>query len=256
MSQRRMTDVRIADAASGFRRSPMPPILCSDVLRTVRLTGAMFFEVAASAPWAAEQPPREVVLPKVLPGGPTPDPVSRGHRGTLLRGMHRRGADSARSRRGHRLHPRRSARHVERARHARRAGNPGRRSMPRRRPLPFFANYGEAGRRRQAGLRLSRLRCTSVQSAARQPAADHQGRAARGGDTSWLGQFIRLAVAESANKRAGGESVLAKLSELMFIEVVRRHLEALPPEQVRLARRPARSVRRQGAVADACAAGA
>ena len=36
---------------------------------------------------------------------------------------------------------------------------------------------------------------------------------------------------ESADKRAGGESVLAKLSELMFIEVVRRHLEVLPPEQ-------------------------
>jgi transcriptional regulator GlxA family with amidase domain len=36
---------------------------------------------------------------------------------------------------------------------------------------------------------------------------------------------------ESEAKRAGGESVLAKLSELMFIEVVRRHLEALPPEQ-------------------------
>ena len=36
---------------------------------------------------------------------------------------------------------------------------------------------------------------------------------------------------ESADKRAGGESVLAKLSELMFIEVIRRHLETLPPEQ-------------------------
>ncbi len=47
----------------------------------------------------------------------------------------------------------------------------------------------------------------------------------------WLSQFIRLAMIESADKRAGGESVLAKLSELMFIEVVRRHLEALPPEQ-------------------------
>ena len=36
---------------------------------------------------------------------------------------------------------------------------------------------------------------------------------------------------ESAEKRAGGESVLAKLSELMFIEVIRRHLAGLPPEQ-------------------------
>ena len=53
----------------------------------------------------------------------------------------------------------------------------------------------------------------------------------QGGDSNWLGEFIRVAMSESANKRAGGESVLAKLSELMFIEVVRRHLEALPPEQ-------------------------
>jgi transcriptional regulator GlxA family with amidase domain len=50
-------------------------------------------------------------------------------------------------------------------------------------------------------------------------------------DTGWLGQFIRFAMIESADKRAGGESVLARLSELMFIEVVRRHLQALPPEQ-------------------------
>jgi len=53
----------------------------------------------------------------------------------------------------------------------------------------------------------------------------------RDADVGWLGQFIRFAMTESADKRAGGESVLAKLSELMFIEVVRRHLEALPPEQ-------------------------
>ncbi len=54
---------------------------------------------------------------------------------------------------------------------------------------------------------------------------------ARGGQTPWLGQFIRLATMESADQRAGGETVLAKLSELMFIEVVRRHLETLPPDR-------------------------
>jgi len=36
---------------------------------------------------------------------------------------------------------------------------------------------------------------------------------------------------ESAEKRAGGEGVLAKLSELMFIEVIRRYVADLPPEQ-------------------------
>ena len=40
----------------------------SDVLRTVRLAGAVYFDVAARAPWVAEQPTREMVLPKILPG--------------------------------------------------------------------------------------------------------------------------------------------------------------------------------------------
>jgi len=39
----------------------------SDVLRTVRLTGAVFFEVAATEPWVAESAPRDIILPKVLP---------------------------------------------------------------------------------------------------------------------------------------------------------------------------------------------
>jgi AraC-like DNA-binding protein len=47
----------------------------------------------------------------------------------------------------------------------------------------------------------------------------------------WLGQFMRFAVAEATDKRAGGESVLGRLSELMFVEAIRRHLESLPSEQ-------------------------
>src|SRR5262249_47640477 len=50
-------------------------------------------------------------------------------------------------------------------------------------------------------------------------------------NAGWVGQLVRQAMMESGDKRAGGESVLARLSELMFIEVVRRHLEALPAEQ-------------------------
>lgn len=40
----------------------------SDVLRTIRLTGAAFFRVAARAPWVAEQPGPEIILPRILPG--------------------------------------------------------------------------------------------------------------------------------------------------------------------------------------------
>src|SRR4051812_1697017 len=46
----------------------MPTDAPSDVLKAVRLTGAAFFDVVACNPWVAEQPTREMVLPKVLPG--------------------------------------------------------------------------------------------------------------------------------------------------------------------------------------------
>ncbi len=36
---------------------------------------------------------------------------------------------------------------------------------------------------------------------------------------------------ESGSARAGGENVLARLSELMFVEAIRRYLESLPPAQ-------------------------
>jgi AraC-like DNA-binding protein len=44
-----------------------------------------------------------------------------------------------------------------------------------------------------------------------------------------LNSLIALTLAESAERRDGGESMLARLSELMFIEVVRLHLRTLPP---------------------------
>ena len=39
----------------------------SDVLRAVRLTGAVYFEVQARAPWAAETPPVSSICAEVMP---------------------------------------------------------------------------------------------------------------------------------------------------------------------------------------------
>lgn len=47
----------------------------------------------------------------------------------------------------------------------------------------------------------------------------------------WLAQLMQVAVNESRDRRSGGEGVLSRLSELMFIEVVRRYIESLPPQQ-------------------------
>jgi AraC-like DNA-binding protein len=46
-----------------------------------------------------------------------------------------------------------------------------------------------------------------------------------------LGPLIDLAIAEARDRRSGGQCMLVRLSELMFIEVIRRHLSSLPPEE-------------------------
>jgi AraC-like DNA-binding protein len=203
----------------------------SDVLKTVRLTGATFFDVVARAPWVAESPPREMILPKLLPGaehliayhvvtegrcfanivGGQPIPVEAGEVIVFAKGD----PHVLSSRPGMRADPAASA-GVD-------AAAPSQ--------LPFFINYGADGPI-AAKFVCGYLACdASPFNPLLQnlppiiKVADGQG------DTRWLGQFIRVATIESADKRAGGESVLAKLSELMFIEVVRRHLETLPPEQ-------------------------
>src|SRR4051794_34480313 len=40
----------------------------SDVLRAVRLTGAVYFAIDASAPWVAETPPSATIAAHIMPG--------------------------------------------------------------------------------------------------------------------------------------------------------------------------------------------
>jgi len=52
-----------------------------------------------------------------------------------------------------------------------------------------------------------------------------------GPGAQWLTSSIRFSLSEASGQRAGAGTVLAKLSELMFVEAIRRHIESLPPEQ-------------------------
>jgi AraC-like DNA-binding protein len=47
----------------------------------------------------------------------------------------------------------------------------------------------------------------------------------------WLENSIRFSVNEADASRAGGEAVLAKLSEVLFVETLRTYIAHLPPEQ-------------------------
>lgn len=56
----------------------------------------------------------------------------------------------------------------------------------------------------------------------------------RPGETSVrdrLAPLIEIAIAESVHRRPGAQSLLLRLSEVLFIEVVRRHLDSLPADR-------------------------
>ena len=204
----------------------------SDVLRTVRLTGATYFDVIAREPWVAEQPTREMVLPKILPGAGhliSYHVVTEGRCFAAIVGQEAIALDV-----GEVIVFTKGDPHVM-------SSSPGMRADPvapdaldgvSASQLPFFINHTGGGPP-TVKLVCGFLACDAQPF---NPLPDNlppviKAKATQGGDTPWLGEFIRLAMIESAGKRAGGESVLAKLSELIFIEVVRCHLEALPPGQ-------------------------
>ncbi len=204
----------------------------SDVLKTVRLTGAAYFDVAASAPWVAEQPARELVLPKILPGASHLISYHVLVEGECFAGVV--GETPVAVRAGEVVVFTRGDPHVL-------SSSPGMRADPlppetiaaiAAGPLPFYASYGN-GAAVTARLVCGFLACDAHPF---NPLLDNlppvivAGEPAKG-DANWLARFIRVATFETASKRAGAESVLAKLSELMFIEALRRHLEALPPAQ-------------------------
>jgi AraC-like DNA-binding protein len=51
------------------------------------------------------------------------------------------------------------------------------------------------------------------------------------GPAEWLRSTFHYAASEVASGRPGSETVLAKLGELLFVEAVRRYVEALPDDQ-------------------------
>ncbi len=46
----------------------------------------------------------------------------------------------------------------------------------------------------------------------------------------WIAQFMRQAAAESKNRRPGGDAMLERMSEMMFIDAVRRYVDTLPAD--------------------------
>jgi AraC-like DNA-binding protein len=70
---------------------------------------------------------------------------------------------------------------------------------------------------------VSRLLFEALPPVVRIPVGD-------GPSATMLRELWRVGVSESVTERPGGESLLAKLSELLFVEALRRYVESLPPD--------------------------
>ena len=205
----------------------------SDVLKTVRLTGATFFDVVARAPWVAEQPSPKIILPKLLPGAGhliSYHVVTEGRCFASIIGGEATPVDA-----GEVIVFTRGDAHIMASDPGLRAQQPAPASLYDEGAAhqPFFANLGEEGPV-AAKLVCGFLACDAWPF---NPLFDNlppiiKVGAGPGSESRWLSQFIHVATHETADRRAGGESVLARLSELMFIEVIRRHLADLPDAQV------------------------
>jgi AraC-like DNA-binding protein len=220
----------------------MAPDALSEVLKTVQLTGAMFFDVAAKGPWVAEQPAPQVILPKILPGATRLIAYHMITEGQCFANLI--GEEAIQLEAGDVVVFPRGDPHVVSSTPGMRADLDGPSAFDAAVGclLPFPVTYsgdGPVAARIVCGFLACDLHpvnplldhLPAIIKANDRSSADRSAGDRSSDDAGWLSQFIQLATSEVAAKRPGSQSVLTKLSELMFVEVVRRHLQSLPPEQ-------------------------
>ena len=200
----------------------------SDVLRSVRLTGAIFFDIQASEPWVAETPSGKTIVEAMFPGsehlvcyhviiqgscwacvpGEPPVRLSAGDIIVLPHGD----THVLSSTPGLRRTP-----DMTLYRMPRDGKLPVSISMgdPHGDPVHFVCGFLGCDARPYNPLLTALPRVILVTGDA--------------GGT--LAAYVQFALAESKKPRMGGQCVLGRLSELMFVDVVRHYLETLPADK-------------------------
>lgn len=203
----------------------------SEVLRAVRLRGAVFFTVEASAPWVAEAPDSRSLAPHVLPGaehvieyhvvtegscwmGLLDEPPVRLEVGDIM--VFPQGdAHVASSAPGMRA----PAPGIEARRQAALGRLPVRMEITGTGgdPAQLICGFWACDARPFNPLLATLPRTIVLRATDGAP------------NKAMLDYFIGAAMAESRAPRAGGQAVIARLSELMFVEVVRQYVASLDP---------------------------
>jgi AraC-like DNA-binding protein len=230
----RQPEARFDNASwSSCRAEALDPL--SDVLRMVKLTGALFFMVDASSPWGVHVPEAEAFASSILPRAQHVVSYHIVLEGTGWAGIPNacavtfEGGDVL-------VFP-----HGDAYAMLSEAGQPP--EYDAEATLAFLLEM-VAGRlplvvtEGGGGPNGARFVCGYLGCDARPfnpvlatlPRLLHVPRAAaREGDP--LASLIQLTLTEIGHPRAGGEAIRLRLSELIFVEVVRRHLETLPAGQ-------------------------
>lgn len=198
----------------------------SDVLRAVRLTGAVFFEIEGSEPWVAETPAGSTIVSRVFPGADHLIPYHVVTRGTCWGAV--AGEPAVHLSTGDIIvFPHGDAHTMSSAAGLRGKADLALYRRPGGRQLPFVLTMGDS-HRESAHLVCGYLGCDVRPFnplLAALPRVIHVGDRPEGA----IRTFAEFAMRESREQEPGGEVVLGHLSELMFVDVVRRYLETLPP---------------------------
>ena len=203
----------------------------SEVLRAVRLTGAIYFDVNPRAPWVATTPAMSRICGRVMPDF---EHVIAFH--IMLDGCCWAQLDD------HSSPPVQLAAgdailfpHGDPHSMSTEAGRCGQPNLdlyyrPTDRPLPFvlseLGGEGEPARFVCGYLGCDARPFNPIVAAL--PRMMHVPADTHGGNR--LAELIRMAVEESTNRREGGETILARLSELMFVQALRRYVDDLPAD--------------------------
>jgi AraC-like DNA-binding protein len=201
----------------------------SEVLKVVKLQGALFFNGEFSSPWSFCSPNSRTVAPHVAPGA---------HH-VIIYHLLTEGRASARLLDGQRIvldagdiviFPHGDAHVLE--------NGPPTKAVDMVNELARIFSQGLKLSRQGGGGEITRFVCGFMACEPRLSQVFLGGlppvfkvSIRNDASGSWLENSIRFSVNESDSSRAGGEAVLSKLSEVLFVETLRTYIARLPPEQ-------------------------
>jgi AraC-like DNA-binding protein len=214
----------------------------SDLLRAVRLRGALFYYIEGADPWVAEVPAAREIIPAIMPGAEHMIEFHGIAKGSCWAALV--GEPPVRLEEGDVILFPQGGPHVMSSAPGLRAGqvDVGVYFTPRPAQLPYSLSVNEqgvttarldGGGRESATVVCGFLGCDAKPYnplLAALPRVLHMPGVAAG-QASWVAHFLRSVVDESNRKRPGGEAVLERMSEMLFVEVLRRYVDGLPPGQ-------------------------